>query len=139
MSFNQKIEQIYELVSLKLKNKEIDESLRLIAGLLDIVEKRYPSDLKHLLDSSGVSKDLELWKEYGLKMNQKIDSLEIDPWKNKVEIKLGDEIFTSSIYNTSDYVNKIHNITPAQKLVISSFLNNSKNFKIIQIYHNFLK
>jgi hypothetical protein len=139
MSFNQKIEQIYELVSLKLKNKEIDESLRLIAGLLDIVEKRYPSDLKHLLDSSGVSKDLELWKEYGFKMNQKIDSLEIDPWKNKVEIKLGDEIFTSSIYNISDYVNKIQNITPAQKLVISSFLNNSKNFKIIQIYHNFLK
>ena len=139
MDFNTKIEKIFELVNQKIKNNEIDDSLKLISGMLDIVDKKYSKEFKELLNKTGVSKDLELWTEFGIKFSKQIDSLEIDPWLNKVEITLGDEKLTSGIYNINEYINKLKNVSPAQKLLISSFLSNSTNFKIIQIYHNFIK
>lgn len=139
MDFNTKIEKIFELVNQKIKNNEIDDSLKIISGMLDIVEKKYSKEFKELLNKTGVSKDLELWTEFGLKFNKQIDSLEIDPWLNRVEITLGDEKLTSGIYNINEYVNCLNNISPAERLLISSFLSNSTNFKIIQLYHNFIK
>lgn len=139
MSFSEKMNQINQAIIKNLNEDKGDVAIKLLNGMLSIAESQYSKEFQALLIKSGVKKDLALWNEFAVKFLNEVDSLEIDPWKNIVELELNGEKLEAPLFIINDYIYTLKNLNAYEKLLIATYLGTPVNSKIVQVYHCFLK
>lgn len=139
MDFKEKMQKISDAIKSNIKEDKTEIALKLINGMLTIAESQFKTDLENLLIRTGVRKDLNLWTEFSTKFIEEVEGLEIDPWKNLVQLELDGEKLEAPLYLVKEYIESLADTEEYERLLIGLYLGSPVNSKIVQVYHCFLK